>query len=144
MQQTKKNNPSVISSLVFLATEPSKPVGDNNIQLRSSLDNGLPLLGGDVVSNLCAVSPVVHHQQLEVTRVVNNELLESIGEIVTGLLVGSVTHIGHQRDTFELSSDPRVNTLWPPPAFLKRKRRQGITMRWRESRTRVKLEHLWS
>ena len=106
MQQTKKNNPSVISSLVFLATEPSKPVGDNNIQLRSSLHNSLPLLGRHVVSNLSAVGPVMHHQQLKVTGVVHNKLLEPIGEIVTSLLVRSVTHIGHQSHTLELSSNP--------------------------------------
>ena len=104
--------------LVFLATQPSKPVGNDNVELRSSLHDSLPLLGGNVVGNLCAVSPVVHHQQLKISRVVNNELLESIGEIVTGLLVRSVTDIGHQSDTFELPPYSGINTLWPPPAFL--------------------------
>ena len=116
MQQTSN---FLLSSLVFLAAEPSKPVGNHNIQLRSSLDNSLPLLGGDVVGDLCAVSPVVHHQQLEVTRAVHNKLLEPIGEVVTCLLVRSVTNIGHQCHSLELPSDPGVNTLWPPPAFLR-------------------------
>jgi hypothetical protein len=45
-------------SLVLLAAEPGKLVGDHDVQLRSTLDNLLALAGRDVVGNLSAVRPV--------------------------------------------------------------------------------------
>ncbi|KAG0504247.1 hypothetical protein KC19_N001800 [Ceratodon purpureus] len=35
-----------------------------------------------------------------------------------GLLVGAVPDVGHQGDALELTTDPRVDTLWPPPVYL--------------------------
>jgi hypothetical protein len=46
------------TSLVLLAAEPSKLVGDHNIKLCSTLHNLLTLAGGDIVSNLSTVCPI--------------------------------------------------------------------------------------
>jgi hypothetical protein len=43
--------------LVLLAAEPSKLVGDHNVELCSTLHDLLALLGGHVVSNFSAVGP---------------------------------------------------------------------------------------
>lgn len=60
----------------------------------------------------------MHHQKLQLLSVVDNKLLKPIGKKVAGLLVRSITNVGHQSDTLELSPDPGVNTLGPPPVGL--------------------------
>ncbi|BAT08815.1 Os09g0501150, partial [Oryza sativa Japonica Group] len=104
-------------SLVLLAAEPGKLVGDHDVQLRSALDDLLALAGGDVVSNLSAVCPVVHHKQLQLRDIVHHKLLELVGKVVPCLLVRTISNVGHQGASFELSPDTRVNTLWPAPAL---------------------------
>uniref|UniRef100_J3MYW5 Uncharacterized protein n=1 Tax=Oryza brachyantha TaxID=4533 RepID=J3MYW5_ORYBR len=73
--------------LVLLAAEPGKLVGDHDVQLRSTLDDLLALAGGDVVGNLGAVCPVVHHKQLQLRDIVHYKLLELVGKVVPCLLV---------------------------------------------------------
>ena len=46
-------------SLILLAAEPGKLVGDHDVQLCSTLNNLLALAGGDVVGNLSTVRPVL-------------------------------------------------------------------------------------
>lgn len=62
--------------------------------------------------------PVVHHQNLKLFDVVNKKFLETIGKIVTRLLVRAIANIGHQSTSLELSSYSRINTLWSTPAWL--------------------------
>lgn len=60
---TTKSNVELLrasDSFIFLATEPSKLVGNHNIELGSSLDNFLPLLGGYIMGNLCTVFSAKH------------------------------------------------------------------------------------
>lgn len=71
-----------------------------------------------MTDKMCKCKPVVHHQKLEFSDVVNNKLLEAVGEVVAGLLVRPVPNIGHESDSLELSPDPGVNTLGPPPTRL--------------------------
>ena len=57
---TSKSQPKLLNiSLVLLAAEPGKLVGDHDIQLRSTLNNLLAFAGGHVVGNLSAVSPAL-------------------------------------------------------------------------------------
>jgi len=46
-------------SLILLAAEPGKLIGDHDVQLCSTLNNLLALAGGDVVGNFRTVRPVV-------------------------------------------------------------------------------------
>lgn len=69
------------------------------------------------MSGACC-SPVVHHQQLQVRHVGNNELLEAGGQGVPGLLVGAEANIGHSKGALELAADTVINTLGPAPAGL--------------------------
>ena len=62
--------------------------------------------------------PVVHQQKLEVLHVVHQELEEATWQHMPGLLVGAVTDVGHQGAALELTADPRVDTLRPPPVRL--------------------------
>lgn len=55
---TKSNVELLRHSFIFLATEPSKLVGNHNIKLGSSLDNFLPLFGGYIMGNLCTIFSV--------------------------------------------------------------------------------------
>lgn len=106
------------SSLILLAAQPCQLVGDNNIKLSRTFHNLFPLPCGHIVCNLCTVTPVVHHQNLKLFDVVNKKFLETIGKIVTRLLVRAIANIGHQSTSLELSSYSRINTLWSTPAWL--------------------------
>lgn len=58
----------------------------------SLLNDSDTLAGGNTVSDFGSVTLVVHQEELDVTFVVDEELLESRRKNVTGLLVGSVTY----------------------------------------------------
>lgn len=61
---------------------------------------------------------VTHHQDLELLDIVHQELLEAGGQHVLGLLVATITDIGHQHLTLEPPADPVVNTSGLTPVFL--------------------------
>ena len=65
-------------------------------------------------------SPVVHHKQLQLRDIVNNKLLEFVGEVVPCLLVRAISNVGHQGASLELPPDTGVNTLRPAPAWLQK------------------------
>lgn len=62
----------------------------------------------------------MHHKQLQLRDIVNNKLLELVGEVVPGLLVRAVSDVGHQGASLELPPDAGVNTLGPAPAWLQK------------------------
>lgn len=62
---------------------------------------------------------VTHHQDLELLDIVHQELLEAVGQHVLGLLVATVTDVGHQHLTLEPPADPVVNTSGLTPVFLR-------------------------
>lgn len=61
---------------------------------------------------------VAHHQDLELLDIVDQELLEASGQHVLGLLVATITNVGHQHLTLEPPADPVVNTSGLTPVFL--------------------------
>lgn len=61
---------------------------------------------------------VAHHQDLELLDIVDQELLEARGQHVLGLLVATITNVGHQHLTLEPPADPVVNTSGLTPVFL--------------------------
>lgn len=51
----------------------------------------------------------------------NQELLEASGQHVLGLLVATITNVGHQHLALEPPADPVVNTSGLAPVFLNEK-----------------------
>lgn len=60
----------------------------------------------------------VHEERLEVTLVVNEELLVTAREDVARLLVRAVTNLGHRELTLEPATNAVVNTLGLAPCLL--------------------------
>ena len=60
-----------------------------------------------------------HHQNFEFFDIVDEELPESGGQHVLGLLVATITNVWPQHLTLESPADPVVNTPGLPPVFLK-------------------------
>lgn len=63
-------------------------------------------------------SLVGHHQDLKLLDIVDQELLEARGQHVLGLLVATVTDVGHQHLTLEPPADPVVDTSGLTPVSL--------------------------
>ena len=111
-------------------------IGDGDGEFISTLDNGNALLGGDTVGDLSAVGSVVHHEELKVVNVVDDELSETIGEHVLGELVGTETDSGHLGGTTVSTSAATINTLGLTPVLL---RKTGITMPARDWERKQKM-----
>jgi hypothetical protein len=77
--------------------------------LGSPYKRGL-LLGADVVSDFSTECPVVHEQHLQIFIIPDQELLESVGQMVLGSLVASETHLRHSLVAPEFSPHAIVNT----------------------------------
>ena len=70
------------------------------------------------MADLRAVPTVVHHQQIEVRNVTHNELEETVGEEVAGLIVGPVAEVGVGGQALELPAEAAINTPGLPPRLL--------------------------
>ena len=62
----------------------------------------------------------MHNKQLQLRDVVHDKLLELVGQVMPGLLVRTISNIGHQGNSLELPPDTGVDTLWPTPACLQK------------------------
>jgi hypothetical protein len=98
-----------------LSADTSVGVGDTDVELLSALDNGNAVAGRDVVGNLGSKDTVVHHQQVQLGQVGNDELLEAGGHQVTGQLVVTITNLGHGNLTLETATNAVINTLGLSP-----------------------------
>lgn len=67
---------------------------------------------------------VAHHQDLELLDIVDQELLEARWQHVLGLLVATITDVGHQHLTLEAPANPVVNTSGLTPVFLQMERKR--------------------
>ena len=95
----------------LLHSELRDGVGNLDVQLVGTLNDHLSGLGRNVVGNLSTVLSVVHHKHFKLLRVVDEELVETVGKKVSGVLVGTVTN-GRLRDgAFKSPSHSGVNTL---------------------------------
>lgn len=95
-------------------------VRDADAQLLCSLADEFAGLGAHSVCNLSAVDAILHHQDLELANVVDDEFLEAIGQHMTGLSVAAITDVWHEVLTLEATTDAIVNTFWLSPVALKR------------------------
>jgi hypothetical protein len=63
-------------------------------------------------------APVVHHQELQVGHVGDDDLAEAALEHVAVLLVGAVARVGHADRALELAAHAAIDALRPAPAGL--------------------------
>ena len=73
------------------------------------------------MGNLCRVGLVVHKQHLELSGVVHDELLEAGGQDELGLVVGTVTDVGHRCVALEAPAHSAVNAMGLAPRAIKAK-----------------------
>jgi hypothetical protein len=99
-------------------------VSNADSQLLCTLADQLTLLGADGMSDLGAVDAVLHHQDFQLADVVDDELLEAVGEHMTCFSVGAITDVWHQVLALETTSDTIVNTLGFTPVLLKMRKRK--------------------
>ena len=88
------------------------------------------------MGDLSAVGSVVHHEELKVVNVVDDELSETIGEHVLGELVGTETDSGHLGGATVSTSAATIDTLGLTPVLL---RKTGITMPARDWERKQKM-----
>ena len=69
--------------LGVLSANTGSRVQDLHVQLSGTLDDLKALLGGNARGNLGGVLVVVHQQELQILSVVDDELVEVVGEHVT-------------------------------------------------------------
>ena len=67
------------------------------------------------MSNSGGISPVVHHQHLQLRDVVDDNSLEAVGVDVSSLLIGTITNTGHGDGSLETTANTSINTLWFAP-----------------------------
>ena len=104
--------------MALLLSQASISVDNLDVKLGSTLNDGLSLLGRDVVGNLGSVSAVVHKKDLEVVGVVHSELLEAGLQDVLGDAVSSITDLGHAGEALELAAKSVINTLGLSPVLI--------------------------
>lgn len=76
IQEIKQKNIKLYlyNLFILLGAETSGRVGDPNAELLCSLHDKLPLFGRDSVRDLGAVLPVLHHEDLQLTDIVDQDL----------------------------------------------------------------------
>lgn len=102
-------------SLCLLSTNAGVGVGDLDAEGLGLLEDVDTLLGRDVVGNLGSVDTVVHEEELDVTDVRDHETAVAVGHQVAGLLVGTVTDLGHANGAAETTANSTVDTLGLTP-----------------------------
>ena len=105
-------------------------VGDSDVQLLGSFHDGESLLGGDGLSDLSAISSVVHKEQINIFFISDYELSESIFEHVSGLVVLLASNFWHSHGSGELPSNTAVNSSGLSPGFA-------------DSHESIRLESVW-
>jgi len=103
------------SSNLSLGSDASVGVGDLDVELLSTLDNGDAVAGRDVVGDLGSKGAVVHQQEVQLGNVGDKELLEAVGHEVAGKLAVTVTDLGHNDLALEAATDTVINTLGLSP-----------------------------
>jgi len=105
------------SASSLLASQSGVSVGDLNVELQGSLDDGLAGAETNGGTDLSGVLSVVNEKEFELLDVVNGELEESRGQLVSGCASSLVTDVGHQLSALVLPSDSVVNSTGLSPGF---------------------------
>jgi len=85
----RRRPPPAAEELLVFDVDLCVGVEDLDVELCGALDDVLALAGGDGVGDLGGVGAVVHHEELELADVVDDELVEAVGELVLRPLVGA-------------------------------------------------------
>merc|ERR1719253_1967505 len=96
---------------ILLSPKLGSSIGNSDSQLFRPLNNLPPHTRRNRMCHSSSISSVVHHEHFQITGVRNNNTLESIGEDITGLLVGAVSDGGHGESTLETTTDTSINTF---------------------------------
>lgn len=102
----------------LLGAKASWGVCDTDVHLRSTVHDVHALAGRHVVRNLSTVLAVVHHQQLQIGHVVDDELVEAVWQQVAGDLVGTETNLHVWASATESTAEAAINTAWGAPRGL--------------------------
>lgn len=97
--------------LTFSGSNSGVEVKNLDVQLLGTFNNFLSLLGGDRVSDLGSIFVVVHQEHVEFSGVVNDKLVQAIGQKVAGGLGRSVTSLGEGAGSSPSTSHSVINTL---------------------------------
>merc|ERR1719148_328747 len=104
-------------SLVLFSAKAGKPVGNEELQLISSLDDLLALLRANVMCDLHGVLLIVHQQHLQVSRTMHQKLVEAVLRAKARLLARTVANARHERAAFEFSAHAAIDTAWLTPGL---------------------------
>jgi hypothetical protein len=120
--------------LLFLGSDLSSGVGEFDSDLLGALDDLCSDSGADVMCDFSAEGAVVHEEDVEVLGVVDEELLESVGEEVLGGVVRAVSDLGHLLVASEATTHAVINAcdrgggyLWVFSSSRPVCRRRGLT-----------------
>ena len=102
-------------SLVGGSLQSSLGIGESHVKLLGAGNDFLALSKADVVSDFTAVGSVVHEEQFEILLISEQELSESRGEHVSGLLILLVSNDGESGQSLESTSDATINTTRGSP-----------------------------
>jgi len=97
--------------LVLLSTQPSVSISHFDGQLGSTLNNDFPLSGRHRMGNLSAELVILCHEDLQLLRVLDSNLEETVRQHMLGPLVRTITNVRHLVHSLELPSHSVVNTL---------------------------------
>jgi hypothetical protein len=104
--------------LALLSADTSISVGDVDVELLSTLDDGLSLVRRDAGADLSGILAVVHQQHVDIAYGEDSELVEARWQSELGLVVAAIADLGHGAHASELSAHTVVNTLRLAPAGL--------------------------
>ena len=127
---------------VFFGAQARVLVHYQDVQLRRSLDDSFSLQRRDVVGNFRAVFSVVHQQEVQVLDVLDDKLQETIRQDVSGFLGCAVTDVRHVRQTFEFTSEARIDTFRSSPRRLLSLRKKGKKKGERVSLGRMRMNKI--
>ena len=108
-------SPTSQESLILLAPYPSTGVSDTNGELLASLNYRLPLLRGDAVRDGGSEPTVLHHQHLQLSHIVHQEVIHVVWVQMSRLSTRTIPDVWHLVLSLEATSDTIVNPLWLAP-----------------------------
>lgn len=73
--------------LCLLNLDATTWIGYLDVELRRTIDDGDAFAARHTVCYLCAINTILHHENFQLIHVVNEELVEAIGQHMSGLLV---------------------------------------------------------
>lgn len=93
-------------------------IGDMHVEHTCALNNIFALLRGDSVGDLGSIGAVVHQEQVDILRAMDDELVKTAGKHVARALVRAVTNVGHGPSALEAPSCAAVDAPRVAPAWL--------------------------